>query len=174
MRGKISMKIPPETNIPRTFVEGTIEGVVCKDLKAFIDPRGWLMEIYREDELAAELLPKMAYLSETLPGISRGPHEHRCQTDYFAFLGPGDFCLYLWDIRTESPTYGKSMRVMVGQSRHLTVIVPPGVVHAYKNISDIPGWVINLPNQLYGGQGRKELVDEIRHENDPDLPFSLS
>jgi dTDP-4-dehydrorhamnose 3,5-epimerase len=166
------MRIPPETIIPNAFVEGAIDGVVCKDLKTFTDQRGWLTEIYREDELDHECLPKMAYISETLPGVSRGPHEHRYQTDYFAFLGPGDFCLYLWDIRKQSPSHGKEMKLILGQSRRSTVIVPPGVVHAYKNISSIPGWVINLPNQLYAGQNKKEPVDEIRHENNPSLPFS--
>ena len=48
----------------------------------------------------------MAYISQTLPGIVRGPHEHNDQTDYFAFIGPSDFELTLWDARAESPTFG--------------------------------------------------------------------
>ena len=173
LRGEIPMNLPPETKIPPAFVMGSIEGVLCKTIKAYNDQRGWLMEIYRKDELSAEFHAAMAYLSETLPGIARGPHEHRYQADYFAFVGPGEFCLYLWDIRTKSPTYGKLMKMPVGQSNRCTVVVPPGVVHAYKNVGDVPGWVINLPNQLYAGEGRKEPVDEIRHEGDPSLPFSL-
>jgi dTDP-4-dehydrorhamnose 3,5-epimerase len=167
------MNLPPETKIPPSFKVGVIEGVLRKTVKAYTDQRGWLMEIFRNDELAAELHPAMAYISETLPGIARGPHEHRTQTDYFAFLGPGEFRLYLWDIRVKSPTYGVSMSLVVGQYNPCTVVVPPGVVHAYKNAGDVPGWVFNLPNQLYAGEGRKELVDEIRHENDPLSPFSL-
>ena len=173
LRGEIPMNIPPETKIPPTFMTGPIGGVIWKTLKAHTDQRGWLMEIYREDELSAEFHPAMGYLSETLPRIARGPHEHRYQSDYFAFVGPGEFCLYLWDIRTESPTYGKSMKNAVGQSNQCTVVVPPGVVHAYKNVGDVPGWVINLPNQLYAGAGRKLPIDEIRHEDNPSLPFIL-
>jgi dTDP-4-dehydrorhamnose 3,5-epimerase len=167
------MKLPPDTSIPPSFEIGSIEGVVVTTLKVHSDQRGWLMEIYRDDELSPELRPAMAYVSETLPGIARGPHEHRSQADYFVFAGPGEFCLYLWDIRTESPTYGRSMTMRAGQSNRCTMIVPPGVVHAYKNVGNVPGWVINLPNQLFGGKGRKEPVDEIRHENDPSKPFSL-
>jgi dTDP-4-dehydrorhamnose 3,5-epimerase len=167
------MNLPPETSIPPSFKEGGIEGVLCKTIKAFTDRRGWLMEIFREDELASELHPVMAYISETLPGVARGPHEHRFQADYFAFLGPGEFCLYLWDIREKSPTYGFSMRMIAGQSKPCSVVVPPGVVHAYKNVSDVPGWVFNLPNQLYAGAGRSEPVDEIRHENNPNTLFTL-
>ena len=61
----------------------------------------------------------------------------------------------------------------VGQSNKQIVIVPPGVVHAYKNVGTIPGWVINKPNMLYAGAGRQDSVDEIRRENTPDTPFVL-
>jgi dTDP-4-dehydrorhamnose 3,5-epimerase len=167
------MSYPPETKFPPTFADGNIDGVLCKTIRAHIDQRGWLMEIYREDELTAECHPVMAYISETLPGIARGPHEHCSQTDCFAFIGPGEFCLYLWDIRAKSSTYGRKMKLFTGQSNPCTVVVPPGVVHAYKNVGDLPGWVINLPNRLFAGEGRKQPVDEIRHENNLPIPFTL-
>ncbi len=54
-----------------------------------------------------------------------------------------------------------------------TVVVPKGVVHAYKNVGASVGIVVNLPNRLYMGQGRREPVDEIRHEDDPATPYRL-
>jgi len=146
------------------FQPGPIDGVVFKPLKRFHDARGWLVELYRQDELARDDWPRMGYVSETLPGVARGPHEHVDQSDYFAFLGPGDFKLYLWDARPNSPTYRHRQSIVVGQSNMQAVIIPPGVVHAYLNVADQPGWVINCPNRLYAGEGRKEPVDEIRHE----------
>jgi dTDP-4-dehydrorhamnose 3,5-epimerase len=53
------------------------------------------------------------------------------------------------------------------------VIVPPGVVHGYKNIGDKPGWVFNAPNRLYAGRGKQEPVDEIRHEDEDGSPFRI-
>jgi dTDP-4-dehydrorhamnose 3,5-epimerase len=147
--------------------------VEVRALKRFADQRGWLTEVYREDELESGLHPVMAYVSETLPGVARGPHEHVHQTDYFAFLGPGDFELYLWDAREDSSTYGARIRQTCGASNPCVAIIPPGVVHAYQNISDCPGWVFNAPNQLYAGQGKREPVDEIRHEDNPASPFQL-
>jgi dTDP-4-dehydrorhamnose 3,5-epimerase len=47
------------------------------------------------------------------------------------------------------------------------------VVHAYQNVGDIDGIVINCPNRLYRGAGRKEEVDEIRHENDGDTAYRM-
>jgi dTDP-4-dehydrorhamnose 3,5-epimerase len=155
------------------FETGTIEGVVFKSLRRFDDARGWLVELFRDDELAEGDRPRMGYVSETSPGVARGPHEHVEQSDYFVFVGPGDFKLYLWDARHHSPTYRRRQTVVVGESNRQAVLVPPGVVHAYKCISEQAGWVINCPNRLYAGEGRKEPVDEIRHENDADTEFRL-
>ncbi|HEX7379502.1 MAG TPA: dTDP-4-dehydrorhamnose 3,5-epimerase family protein [Pirellulales bacterium] len=151
----------------------SIQGVIFKPLKQFNDARGWLIELFRHDELAGGDWPQMAYVSQTLPGVARGPHEHVDQSDYFAFVGPGDFKLYLWDARPQSPTYGQRLSVVVGQSNMQAVIIPPGVVHAYKNVSDAPGWVFNCPNRLYAGEGRRQPVDEIRHEDQPGGPYVL-
>jgi len=149
-----------------SFREGPIEGVVLRPLVLHEDARGWLVELFRYDELDADNYPLMAHVSLTLPGVVRGPHEHREQADYFAFIGPGDFRLDLWDKRRDSATYGHRQSLVVGESNRLTVIVPPGVVHAYGNISQVAGLVFNAPNRLYSGWGRKGAVDEIRYEQD--------
>ncbi len=155
------------------FEEGPIDGVVIRPLTRHEDGRGWLIELYREDELPSPLHPCMAYLSETLPGVVRGPHAHREQTDYFAFVGPGEFELYLWDARESSHTFRHRQTISAGESHPTAIAVPPGVVHAYKAIGKVPGWVFNAANRLYAGQGRQEAVDEIRYENLVDSPFTI-
>jgi dTDP-4-dehydrorhamnose 3,5-epimerase len=148
-----------------SFVDGEIDAVVIRALRFFHDPRGWLVELFRQDELAKESWPVMTYVSQTLPGVTRGPHEHWDQTDGFAFIGPSDFKLFLWDIRPRSATYGRRTVAVVGASNPAAVWIPPGVVHAYRNIGDIPGLVFNGPNRLYAGWAKQEPVDEIRHED---------
>jgi len=155
------------------YHEGPIDGVLIKSLRRFEDARGWLTELYREDELEPPYHPVMAYVSQTLPGVVRGPHEHHGQTDYFAFIGPGDFKVYLWDTREDSPTSGNRQSMILGESDMRAVVVPPGVVHAYKNVSSRPAVVFNAPNRLYAGEGRAEPVDEIRHEHVAESPFEL-
>lgn len=156
-----------------TFKTGPIEGLIVKELPVHKDGRGWLSELFRSDELPKEFHPSMAYISSTSPGIARGPHEHRDQADLFCFVGPGTFRIVCWDNRKFSPTYGNTVALEGGEGALLSVVVPAGVVHGYKNISDKDGWVINLPNRLYAGKGKREPVDEIRHEHDPDSPFKL-
>jgi dTDP-4-dehydrorhamnose 3,5-epimerase len=155
------------------FTEGIIHDVIVREIKRFTDSRGWLAEIFRHDELPADVHPAMCYVSETLPGIARGPHEHVDQTDLFAFLGPGNLKLYLWDARKDSPTFGIKWSKVVGEDFACVAVVPPGVVHAYKCVSDKPALVFNAPNRLYAGEGKKEKVDEIRHEETQNSPFIL-
>lgn len=148
-----------------------IDGVIIKRLKKNEDARGWLAEIYRNDEF--EYTPAMSYVSATKPGVARGPHEHKSQSDFFVFMGPGRFRVYLWDNRAGSETYKEKMELEGGEGEEIAVLVPPGVVHGYKCISEIDGWSINLPNKLYAGVGKKESVDEIRWEKDAESPFKI-
>jgi dTDP-4-dehydrorhamnose 3,5-epimerase len=148
-----------------SFVDGEIDAVEIRPLKFYHDARGWLVELFRQDELTKDLWPVMTYVSQTLPGVARGPHEHVDQTDGFAFIGPSDFKLFLWDIRPGSATQGRRMVKVVGASNPTAVWIPPGIVHAYRNIGDVPGLVFNGPNRLYAGWAKQEPVDEIRHED---------
>lgn len=157
----------------RKFKEGAILGVQLRPLTGHSDERGWLMEIFRIDELDPQLHPLMAYVSETRPGVTRGPHEHLQQTDYFCFLGPSNFEVNLWDNRIDSPTYWNRQTIVAGEKNPCALIVPNGVVHAYRNIGEIPGWVINFSNRLYQGEGRRGPIDEIRHEKNPNSPFRI-
>lgn len=148
-------------------MKSEIPGVVFFPLSQNADSRGWLAELYRSDWLYEENAPEMAYVSMTLPGVVRGPHEHYEQSDYFAFVGPGDFDLHLWERQetdNDNPYILHEVH-RVGSSNRVAVIIPPGVVHAYKNVSDVEGWVFNAPNALYAGPGKKYPVDEIRHED---------
>lgn len=155
------------------FKMADIEGIVVKKLVPYNDDRGWLTELFRMDEFEQGILPVMGYISSTKPGIQRGPHEHLYQTDVFAFIGSSEFKVYLWDNRENSPTYQYKMEVVCEEKNPCLVIIPPRVVHAYKNIGKFNGLVINLPNKLYKGDQKKEPVDEVRHESDPKSPFKI-
>jgi len=165
--------LPKPTPQGRPFTEGEITGVVVRQLRKFTDQRGWLTEIFRHDELDEEFYPAMAYVSSTEPGRTRGPHEHVDQADLFVFMGPSTFELRLWDNRPGSATYWNAMTVRADEGGAKAVLVPKGVVHAYRNVGRLPGLVFNCPNRLYMGEGRREPVDEIRHEDDPQTVFMM-
>jgi len=148
-----------------------IKDIIIKKLNKYEDERGWLSEIWRIDEGGYQAI--MSYVSVTEPGKIRGPHEHVNQSDYFVFLGPGSFELHLWDKRKNSKTNGEYMKIEAGENNPTAVLVPPGVVHGYKCVSESAGWCINLPNKLFKGEGKKEKVDEIRWEDDENSPYKI-
>lgn len=150
------------------FRDGDIEGVIIKKMKSYSDDRGWLIELFRKDGFI-DYKPAMSYASVTHSNVIRGPHEHKEQTDYFCFLGK--FKLFLWDNRKDSKTY-KNMKIIENADR-LTVIVPPGVVHAYKNTGKEDAIVLNFPDRLYAGWNKKEKVDEIRYEDNTESLFKI-
>lgn len=153
-----------------SFKELSIPGVWVRELKRYTDQRGWLTELFRDDELPEWFSPAMCYLSTTHPGIARGPHEHVDQTDGFAFIS-GEYELYLWENREGKPE--QMLTVATGEENPLLVLVPPGVVHAYRNVGKSDAFVMNFPDRLYAGHGKKEPVDEIRHEDEENSRFKL-
>jgi dTDP-4-dehydrorhamnose 3,5-epimerase len=155
------------------FKAGEIKGVVIRDLRKFADTRGWLAELFRQDDLEPEFYPVMTYISSTNPGVTRGPHEHAQQADLFCFIGPSNFKLRMWDNRADSETFNNVITMVAGEENPKSVLIPAGVVHAYQNVGSIPGIVFNSPNRLYMGVGKKDEIDEIRHEDDPDTSYRI-
>ena len=117
----------------KSNLKSQIKGVVFFDLDHYEDDRGWLVELFRNDFLFPCNYPVMAYVSQTKPGIIRGPHEHEVQSDLFCFIGPGNFELTLWE--KSEKTISNRLTDVIYEERHLlgecnpkAVIVPPGVV----------------------------------------------
>ena len=150
-----------------------LPGVRLETVPVFRDGRGTVLELFRTDEVPAGYNPLMACCSWSHPGVGRGPHQHVGQDDYFTFAGPSDFIIYLWDDRPSAAGASQGWQLPAGQSNPTRVYVPRGVVHGYKNVGTSPGLVVTVTNLLYKGEGRKEPVDEIRHELDPKSPYRI-
>lgn len=128
------------------------------------DDRGSLVEIARTD-WATHSSIAMAYVSVTHPGVTRGPHKHEKQSDWFYFM-PGTMCqVGLIDDRDTSRTKGVVQLIDIHTDECLSIMIPSGVIHWYKNLSEsCMMTVINLPSHLYRGIDYKEPADEIRYE----------
>ncbi|HVU26910.1 MAG TPA: dTDP-4-dehydrorhamnose 3,5-epimerase family protein [Verrucomicrobiae bacterium] len=146
-------------------------GVRVEALPLFKDARGSLHELFRVDEIPADFKPLMACASWSLPGVTRGPHQHVGQDDYFTFAGPSDFSVYLWDDRPGSAKAARGWVIHTGEKNPARIYVPRGVVHAYRNTGNVSGLVVTVTSLLFKGEGRREPVDEIRHELNPNSPY---
>jgi dTDP-4-dehydrorhamnose 3,5-epimerase len=148
-----------------------LPGVRLETVPVFNDPRGSLHELFRLDEIPPEFRPVMACSSWSYPGVTRGPHEHVLQDDYFTFAGPSEFLIALWDARPGAAGAEKGWLIYAGEKHPTRIYVPHGVVHGYRNIGKVPGLVVTVASELFRGTGREEAVDEIRHELNPSSPY---
>ena len=133
-----------------------IDGVETKSLKFISDERGYLMEILRVDDLIFEKFGQV-YLTVAYPGVVKGWHYHRKQTDLFSVV-KGEIKLVLYDQRRGSPTRGEIDEFFLGEKHPLLVRIPPEVVHGFKTVGIEPGYVINCPTAPYN----RESPDECR------------
>ena len=159
-----------------TFVDRAIRGIRIEALELHADDRGHLVELFRKDDIQAMGrkgglrvdYPPMSYLSWTRAGQMRRPHEHASQTDIMVFCR--SVCeVFLWDVRENSVTYRCRQKLRTVKDEYIRLVIPPGVVHAYQAIED--GLVVNCPDKLYRGWDKKQPVDKIWHEDDPNAPF---
>jgi len=90
-----------------------IDGVNLKDLKVVPDERGWLMEILRCDDDIYQQFGQV-YMTTAYPGVVKGWHYHKKQTDNFTCLH-GMMKVALYDAREDSATYENIMEIFVGE-----------------------------------------------------------
>jgi len=143
-----------------------IEGVKVRPLKPIHDERGYLMEMLRSD------WPEFAkfgqvYVTVAYPGVVKGWHYHKVQTDNFIVL-KGTAKVVCYDNRPGSRTKGEVDEFFPGERNPLLIQIPPPVVHGFKAIGGEAAYLVSVPTELY----RYEGPDEYRiPANSPDIPY---
>ncbi len=143
-----------------------IDGVAVKKLKPIPDERGRVMEILRSDD---EIFSKFGqvYITTAYPGVVKGWHYHKVQTDYFTCVA-GMMKLVLVDTRPGSPTKGEVQEFFIGVHNPILVTIPPGILHGFKCISETEAMVINCPTEPYS----PSAPDEFRVDaHSKDVPY---
>ncbi|MFH1219762.1 MAG: dTDP-4-dehydrorhamnose 3,5-epimerase family protein [Candidatus Eisenbacteria bacterium] len=125
----------------------TIEGVAIKQLKVIPDERGFLMEMLRSDDPIFRKFGQV-YLSVAYPGIVKGWHYHKLQTDYFTVV-KGMLKVVLFDRRENSKTHGVLSEFFMGERNPILLVIPPLVVHGVKAVGPEPGYLVNCPDMPY-------------------------
>jgi dTDP-4-dehydrorhamnose 3,5-epimerase len=131
-----------------------IDGVQIIDLRLMIDDGGSFAELVRFDEngnleAIPEFKARQSSYSLVLPGAIKAFHLHFNQEDVW-FVPPDDRLLVgLIDARKDSPTSGKTMRLVLGGGRARLLYIPRGVAHGAANIGSEPARIIYFVNQQF-------------------------
>jgi len=142
-----------------------ITGVVFKKLVTHNDERGFFREIIRvTDDFFQEGFGQLSH-SHILVGVIKAWHIHQKQTDWWYIPG-GVIKVVLYDARKESPTFGKKMEILMGDSQPAQVLrIPPGVAHGCKCLSG-PTDLFYVTSNVY------DPNDEGRIPyNDPEIKY---
>lgn len=124
-----------------------IDGVVVRRLHPIPDDRGWLMELFRSDWEEFERFGQL-YITVCYPGIVKGWHYHKKQTDNFVCI-KGMAKVVLYDARESSVTRGLINEFFMGERNFIIVKIPPNVYHGFTAIGGDEAWVLNIPTEVY-------------------------
>src|SRR3989344_6966177 len=124
-----------------------IEGVKTKKLKVIKDFRWYLMEMLRADDALFDKFGQV-YLSVCLPGIVKGWHYHKKQTDNFV-IAKGNAKVVLYDMRENSSTKGGIQEFFIGEKNPLLIQIPPYIAHGMTPADNKPIFLVNCPTEVY-------------------------
>lgn len=155
-----------------------IDGVRIKQLRVWpdkVDPgeqverTGFLTEILREDE---GLLRHYGQTTMTFayPGTVKAFHWHKRQDDLW-FVATGKALVVLHDLRDGSPTKGETQTIVAGADDYKVIVIPVGVAHGYKVLSDEPVILIYHTTEAYTAASPDE---ERVPADDPSIGFDWS
>ncbi len=158
------------------MVNNMLEGVKIKELKVHkdipdrdedVNKPGFLMEVLRNDD---NLLKKYGQTTFTVAyqGTVKAFHYHEKQDDLW-FVATGEAMIVLYDLRDGSPTKGETQVIMAGADNYKLVVIPIGVAHGYKVLSEEPVLLFYHTTESYN----TEQPDEKRLPyNDPSIGFN--
>ena len=140
-----------------------IKGVTVKKLVVHPDiqdvhqpetKQGILAEILRSDE---DLFSKFGQSTFTIthPGTIKGFHWHEKQDDLW-FVATGKVVIVLHDLREASPTFRKTETIYAGAGDYKLVVIPTGVAHGYKVLSEEPVILFYHTTEAYDAKSPDE------------------
>ena len=142
-----------------------ISGVIVKELKALIDGRGDVIELWSLPWVKKEgfVIPKHCYQSATDYGVTKCWHLHKKHIDQFT-VTRGKLQVVLADLRENSPTFGMANSIILGEGQPRLVKIPQGIMHGWKALTQPEVIVVNFQSEVY------DSADEFKFKWDCVLP----
>ena len=118
-----------------------IDGVFIVEPSLFGDERGYFVETYRREWFPKGREMIQGNRGDRQAGAIVGLHYHLHQADYW-YVPFGTARVVLHDLRTGSPTDGKTLAIDLGRQAdgthsHRGVFIPPGVAHGFAALTDM-------------------------------------
>jgi dTDP-4-dehydrorhamnose 3,5-epimerase-like enzyme len=126
-----------------------LRGATVQAVKTHRDARGTLFEPLTDAELQAQ---KNVHVVLSHPGETRGNHVHRTAVEITTVVGP---CL----VRLKEDETVRDIEVPAGEI--LRLVIPPGVVHAFRNTGDSAMVLVSFSTNLHDPAGADTQREQI-------------
>lgn len=150
------------------FKKLCIPEVILVETQAFVDERGFFMEIFKESIFSVSGI-KTRFVqdnySHSIKGVLRGLHyqkDPKAQAKLVIVI-TGEIFDVVVDIRKGSPTYGKWVGVILSDKNHRLLYVPEGFAHGFCVTSDKAD-VLYKVNSEYSSEHERGIL-----WNDPEI-----
>ena len=149
------------------ITETSIPGVFVVEPRVFRDPRGFFMETYRENVLAAAGITDCFVQdnhSHSARGVLRGLHYqlHNPQAK-LCRVASGEVLDIAVDIRLGSPTFGKWVSQVLSDENCKQLYIPKGFAHGFVVLSGTADFIYKCSDYYVASDDRGVLW------NDPDI-----
>lgn len=112
-----------------------LDGVLIVEPKVFPEARGWLFESWNAERYAASGVRAefvQDNVSYSVPGVLRGLHfQHPHDQGKLVGVLEGEVYDVVVDVRSDSPTFGRWVGVILSSENHRQLWVPVGFAHGF-------------------------------------------
>ena len=159
------------------IVETSLPGVLLIKPRVFRDPRGFFMETYRSDALAAAGVHEFFVQdnhSRSSRGVLRGLHYqlHRAQAKLCRVV-QGEVLDIAVDIRVGSPNFGKWVGVVLSAENGHELYVPKGFAHGFAVRSETADFLYKCSDYYDAADDRGVLWNDPALSIDWDTPSPI-
>ena len=106
-----------------------MKDIETKQLKKFIDNRGWLAEIFRPEDVNKTMKGQVT-VTTAHPGIIKANHYHKKMNEWYCVI-KGKMHLVLKDMKS-----GEKKEVVLDEDDLKIIRITPWIAHGFKNISN--------------------------------------
>ncbi len=158
---------PTVENTNLHIIETSLPGVLLIQPRVFGDARGFFMETYRQNALAAAGIRETFVQdnhSRSARGVLRGLHyQLRHPQAKLCRVAEGEVLDIAVDIRAGSPNFGKWASVLLSGENHAQLYIPTGFAHGFVVRSETADFLYKCSDYFDASDDRGVLW------NDPDL-----
>ena len=145
---------PDSPEWPQIIKTTEIPGLLIYERETFTDNRGFFREAVELRDLEKVLGKKISITqwnhSQSHPKVIRGFHSEPWEK--LIYVVKGEVMSVIVDFRIDSPTFGKAVKIMLGENDRKTVYLPKGMGNSFCNVGDGDSEYLYLITDYFEGK----------------------